>query len=429
MRWRQWGMGLVVAGPVVFFPFSRGYYLFYVLLLGFGLARSRLPALWREWQGVRLAMLATIVPMVVTIAALGLTTGHVEKEWLEKVVIALVAGIMGLAAASLARDRQNADLAAWLIVAAILSWMLDGLQQLATGYSISGQPMVGRLTSYFSHPYKFGFFVSFMALLPAFHFYRRRNGAWLAAGIMAAAGLVVASAGSRFGLLGWLTGLGVLVLCMIRPLPLRLRLAICVGLPLLLAALLAGLYSSNQAFSSRVDQTALALKGMDYQAWNNATSKRLDIWYPAVELAKDNWLLGVGPGQVTEAIKPYLGPDNIYRVKDIKIFHTHQVTLEIWLGAGLLGVAAFLTFYGWLCAWLWRHRARPDLGWACLLVWALVWLPFGTQLDWYASEMVLWSFFMLGLGFGLHAAASAGDAAVAPGAPGAAASPEGRVIV
>lgn len=426
MRWRQWGMGLVVAGPVVFFPFSRGYYLFYVLTLGLGLARIGLPALWREWQGVRLAMLATIVPMVVTIAGLGLTTGHVEMDWLEKVLIALVAGVMGLAAAGLARDRQYAGLASWLIVAAILSWMLDGLQQLATGYSISGQPMVGRLTAYFTHPFKFGFFVSFMVLLPAFFLLRRRHGAWLAAGLMAVAGLVVVSAGSRFGTLGWLAGLGVLVLCMIRPLPLKWRLVICVGLPLLLAVALAGLYASNQAFSARVDQTAVVLQGLDYDRLNAATSMRLDIWYPAVELGKDHWLLGVGPGQVTEAIKPYLGPDNIYRIKDIKIFHTHQVMLEVWLGAGVLGVAAFLAFYGWLCVWLWRHRDRPDLGWACLLVWALVWLPFGTQLDWYASEMVLWSFFMLGLGFGLHAAGET-DAAATPAA--AAASGDGRVIV
>lgn len=417
MRWRQWGMGLMVAGPVVFFPFSRGYYLFYVLILGFGLVRSRLPALWREWQGMRLAILATVIPMLVTIAVLGLTTGHVEKMWLQRVVIALVAGAMGLAAAGLARDPTTAGISEKLIVAAILSWVLDGLWQLATGYSVSGQPMVGRLTAYFSHPYKFGFFVSFMALLPAFYFYRRRHGAWLAAGIMAAAGLVVVSAGSRFGVLGWLTGLGVLVLCMIRPLPLGRRLAICLGLPLLLAALLAGLYASNKPFASRINQTAVVLKSLDYQTVNKATSMRLDIWYPAVELGRNHWLWGVGPGQVTEAIRPYLGMDNIYRIKDIKIFHTHQVVLEIWLGAGLLGVAAFLAFYAWLCAWLWRHRATPDLGWACLLVWVLVWLPFGTQLDWYASEMALWSFYMLGLGFGLHAASSPASVAAATNSP------------
>lgn len=405
MRWQQWGMGLMVAGPVVFFPFSRGYYIFYVLMLAFGLGRSGLAALWRDCQGLRLATLAVIVPMLVVIAALGLTTGQVERLWLEKVVIALVAAVMGMATACLAREQQTATVASWLVVAGILSWMIDGLWQLATGYSVSGQPMLGRLTSYFSSPYKFGFFVSFMALLPVFFFYQRRRGAWLAIVMMAAAGLVAASAGSRFGALGWLAGLGVLALLMIRGLPLWQRLAICLGLPLLLGALLAGLHATNQSFAARMNQTAGVLQGWDYSRVNAASSGRLDIWFPAVELARDHWLWGVGPSQVTDAIKPYLGPDNIYRVKGIKIFHTHQVLLEIWLGAGLLGVAAFLAFYAWLCTWLWRNRDQPGLGWACLLVWALVWLPFGTQLDFYASEMLLWSFYMLGLGFGLDAAA------------------------
>lgn len=429
MRWRQWGMGLMVAGPVVFFPFSRSYYLFYVLILAVGLARAGLPTLWREWQGVRLAMLATVVPMGVTIVALGLTTGQVEKMWLEKLAIALVAAAMGLAAAGLARERATAGLAGGLVVAAILSWVLDGLWQLGMGASLSGQPMVGRLTAYFSNPFKFGFFVSFMALLPAFYLLQRRHWAWLAA-LLVASGLVVVSAGSRFGLLGWLAGLGVLVLCLIRPLPLRWRLAICLGLPLLLGVLLAGLHASNASFAARVDQTAVVLKGLDYDKLNAASSMRLDIWYPGVQLGADHWLLGVGPSQVTKAIAPYLGPDNYYRLHGMNIMHTHQVLLEIWLGTGLLGVAAFLAFYAWLCAWLWRHRARPDLGWACLLVWALVWLPFGTQLDWYASEMLLWSFYLLGLGFGLHAAAAGATPADATDA--AAAGPtaqDGRVII
>jgi O-antigen ligase len=416
MQWRRLGMGLLVAGPVLFFPFSRSYYAFYLFILIAALWRMGLPALWRQSPGLRLACYAVVLPMALAILGVGLGSGHFEAEWFEKLAVAAVAALLGLATAGLARDRDTADTAGWLIVIAILSWMLDGLWQLATGASISGHPVVGRLTSYFTHPAKFGFFVSLMGLLPVFFFYRRRRfGIPLAIAALALTGLMAASSGSRFGLLAYLGGVGVFTLIATRQLRRWRRVVLCLGLPALLGASLAGLYATNDPFATRVNQTAQVLQNRDYRTVNEATSGRLDIWYPAVALGRDHWFWGVGPGQVSEAIRPYLGPDNVYRVTNVKIFHTHQVVLEIWLGAGLIGLLGFLAFYAWLCRWLWQHRGQAGLGWACVLVWALAWLPVGTQLGFYASEMMLWSFFMLGLGFGLQTAGP--DAGARPAAP------------
>ncbi len=404
MNWRYWAAALMLAGPVVAFPFSRGYYAFYVFILVAGLARVGLPSLWKESQGMRLALYSLVLPVFLATIGLVLLQGHVERDWLEKLVVITLAALLGLATAGVARRPWGQPLAGWLLVGAILSWLLDGLWQLATGYSISGQPMLGRLTAYFSHPYKFGFFISFLSLLPVFFLFQRNayRNSWLGTACLLLSGLVVVSAGSRFGMLGWLAGAGVYVLLCIRHWARRHRLAVLLGLPLLLAVTLSGLYAVNDAFAERMQQSLQVMDKHDYQTINQASSGRLDIWYPAVDMLADHWVLGVGPSKISEAIKPYLAPDNVYRVKDIRIFHAHQVVLGVWLGAGLLGILGFLAFYGWVCVWLWRERNQAGLGWACVLVWALAWLPLGTHLDFYASEMLLWSFYMLGLGFGLQ---------------------------
>lgn len=422
MNWRYWATALVLAGPVVAFPFSRAYYAFYVFILIVGLARLGLPALWKESEGMRLAIYSLVLPVFLACIGLALLQGRLERDWLEKLVVIALAALLGLATTGVARRPLGQPLASWLLLGAILSWLLDALWQLATGYSLSGQPMLGRLTAYFSHPYKFGFFISFLSLLPVFFLFQRKGyrGSWLASACLLLSGLVVVSAGSRFGMLGWLAGAGIYVLLCIRSWPRLYRWGLVMGLPLLLAVTVSGLYASNEAFALRMQQSLQVLDKHDYQTINQATSGRLDIWYPAVDLLADNWLLGVGPSKISEAIKPYLAPDNVYRVNDIKVFHAHQVVLGVWLATGLLGLLAFLAFYGWVCVWLWRERSHAGLGWACVLIWVLAWLPVGTHLDFYASEMLLWSFYLLGLGFGLQQLAHSQPDIYQPKAPAAA---------
>lgn len=417
MNWRLGAMALMVAGPVLTFPFSRAYYVFYVLILATALLRCGLPALWRQAPVLRMAVYGLLLPMLLSILALTLVYGHGEKDWWSRLGIMTLAALLGLATMAQARQAQaQGPWLAWLLVAAVGSWVLDGLWQLATGYSLSGQAMIGRLTAYFSHPYKFGFFISFLSFLPVFYLYQRRGyrASWLAVVVLLLSGLVVFSAGSRFGMVSWLLGVGVLALLAIRHWSRWQRWSVILGLPLLLLALLSGLYAVNDAFAQRAQASMLVLQKHDYDTINQASSSRLDIWYPAVSLLQDHWVLGVGPGKISEVIKPYLGDDNIYKKQDIKIFHAHQVVLGVWLGAGLAGVLGFLAFFFWVCRWLWRERAQAGLGWACVMIWVLAWFPLGTHLDFYASEMMLWSFYMLGLGLGLHEAETAAPQSASP---------------
>jgi O-antigen ligase len=405
IAWQTWLRGVVLAGPVMFFPFARAYYIFYVLILGIGLARVGLRNLWREETGLRLAMLLFIVPILLTSLVLTVTTGHVEKVWLEKAAVFILAGLMGLAAAGMTRDRDAGRVAQVLIVAAVLSWLADGSLQLFTGSSIGGRgldsPDGQRLTAYFTHPMKFGFFVGMMALLPAFFLAPKRRGLLMGSAVLVVAGLLTMAGGSRFGLLTFLLGAGLFTVLQSLALPPLQRRLIWVAGPLLVLLAVAVAYKTSAIFEARVEQTAQVLSGLTYDSVNKATSYRLDIWYPTVELAKDHLLFGVGPGQFTEAVKPYLAPDNIYARMGIDIMHTHQVLLETWVTTGLVGLLAFLAFYAWLLREMVRHaNARATMGWAALLVFALMWFPLGTQNNFYASEMTLFSFYLLGIGLG-----------------------------
>lgn len=405
ITWQTWLRGVVLAGPVLFFPFARAYYIFYVLILVIGLGRHGVRTLWREEQGLRLAMLLFIVPIVLTSLVLAATTGQVEKVWLEKTAVFGLAGLMGLGAAGLARDSGASRVAQVLVVVAVISWLLDGSLQLFTGSNIAGRgletPDGPRLTAYFTHPMKFGFFIGMLALLPAFFLAQRRRGLLLGAGVLTLAGLLTMAGGSRFGLLTFLLGAGLFSLLQSLSLPPLQRRLIWITGPLLLLLAIAIAYQTSNVFSVRIEQTAQVLGGLSYDTVNKATSYRLDIWYPTVALARDHLLFGVGPGQFTEAVKPYLAPDNIYARMNIDIMHTHQVMLETWVTTGFVGLLAFLGYYAWLVREMARHaNARASMGWAALLVFALMWFPLGTQNNFYASEMTLFSFYLLGIGFG-----------------------------
>jgi O-antigen ligase len=117
--------------------------------------------------------------------------------------------------------------------------------------------------------------------------------------------------------------------------------------------------------------------------------------------------VGVGPGDLDTAVRPFLQPGNVFI--PLKVFHAHQVLLDVQAAAGIIGLAAFLAFYG--CA-VWRFIRLSAQGislqWAWLLVFLLLWFPVNSHHGFYSSEMVLLTFFVLGLGLATPRAASAG---------------------
>lgn len=420
---------LVLAGPLVLFPFSRAYYIFYVGILAIGLMGPGLRALWRDARSLQYAFYAIALPMLLSIAVLLVTQHGWRPVWAEKVGVVALACLLGLATRSLARDDKVTSAACLIMAVVIGTWVLDGLLQVAQGHSIdcrtheSPCAMEQRLSLYFAGQTKLGYYLGMLVFLPvAWLISQRRVKTALA--LLAGAGFVVMAGGSRFGMLSFLIGcltLSLVATWSARPV---LRLAVLVVVPL--AICLSGVlfYELNPSFQSRVAYTVRLFQGLDYETVNIALSGRLDIWAPLTRMIADHWLIGVGPGDLYEAMLPYIPPENPYAHS--KIFHSHQVILDIGAATGIIGVLAFLAFYGWVVWQFIRASAEGvNVRWAGLLVFLLMWFPVNSAQGFYASELVFLTFYMLGLGF-----RSGGDAVAGP-APGASAGPAstGSVVV
>lgn len=426
---KDWWKALVLAGPMLLFPVARAYYVFYVAIIAWALWEAR-GALLREERAVALAVAAFFLPVLVTFGA-ALVTGGADARWLQRGGAFLLGGLLALGTARLSRDTRIQPVAGALISLAVASWLLDGSLLLATGHSIDcrgGQsPCLTdpRWSLYFSSNSKLSYFVGMMAFLPATWLVGRRR--YLpAAAVLLMGGIVAMAGGSRFAVLSWLVGLAIFGLVAALALGRLAKLAIFVAAPLAIVALGVVFYQVNPAFHVRMASTLSLFSGADYAVANQALSGRLDIWVPTLHMLRDgHWLFGIGPGGLDAAVRPYLQEGNLFA--HIRIFHAHQVLIDILAATGVIGLLAFLAYYGWVARQFLRDRlAQVDLRWGAMLVFLLMWFPLNSAQGFYSSEMVFLTFYILGLGFGFGpAAAGAAEAAPAP-ATGAGA---GKVVV
>lgn len=405
---------LVLAGPFLLFPFSRSFYVFFVAILAWGLIAARGTS-WRQVRAPWLALLAFALPIVWTVLGWTLFKGGPDAGWFSKMGVIFLGSLLALATITLSRDERIHALAGAVISVAVGSWIVDGVLQLATGHSVDCRGELSacftddRVSLYFGDRAKLGYYMGLMVFFPACWLIGQRR---LGAGILVllAGGAVALAGGSRFTMLAFLVGALVLALTLVGQMraSLRLRLLLAAGIPLLGLLLGVAFYGLNPAFQARVANTLVGFQGMDHDAWNQALSGRLDIWEPLLAMVRDNWLFGVGPGTLDAGIRPYLGAGNLFA--DLKIYHAHQVVLDVLAATGLPGLAAFLAFYAWVAREFLRAcRAPIDLRWAALLVFLLMWFPLNSPNGFYASDMMLLTFYVLGLGFGFRPAPAAAD--------------------
>jgi O-antigen ligase len=398
--------GALLASPLVVFPFARSYLIFYAAIILTALVAGRtIPAIRTE-RDLKLGTLLFAGPVLITILALGVKTGNIERVWLEKLSLILVAGWLSFSIAGLSTSPRTRSVASTIVGITILFWVLDGLVQLLFGKDLFGiGPNIRsggeRIGAFFDNPYRYAYFIPFLAALPAFWLLSQQRGRLLGSLALIAGGAVALAGGSRYAMLGYGLLAMVFVFVAARDLPGRQRIALLAGTPIGLSALIALLLLVSPSLRDRIADTLIILDGLDRTTLNLALSHRLDIWEPALALAGDHWLFGAGPSQITTAIKPYLPPDSIYVTQNIDVMHAHQVLIEVLVGTGVIGLFCFIAYYSHLTTVAWRQRdASTTFGWGCLLTFLLMWIPFGSQKDIYGSEQMLLSFYLLGLGFG-----------------------------
>jgi hypothetical protein len=408
---REWARAAVLAGAIVFFPFARSYYLFYLILLVWALKDAGLRRLWREDEGIRFGFYAIGLPILLTSLA-WLFMGGVQKVWLEKFTIVALAALLGLAAAGFARDPATSRRAYLVMSIAILTWLGEGMLQLLMGNDIDCRIVEStcnagqRVSLYFAKKTKIGYYLGIFALVPACWFLVQRR-LMAAIATLVVAGGVVMAAGSRSGMVPWAVGCMVLAFVASAQFG-RLRWLLLLGIAAVVAVMVVLLFHTNAAFHTRAVSSLGLLTGSDYATLNSALSGRLDIWVPLWQVIQQQWLFGVGPEGIDAAVRPLLLPGNGFL--NLKVFHAHQVLLDVQAATGIIGLSAFVAFYGWVALRFIRLSAQGiSLQWAWLLVFLLLWFPVNSHHGFYSSELVLLTFFVLGLGLATPRDAAGGN--------------------
>ena len=89
---------------------------------------------------------------------------------------------------------------------------------------------------------------------------------------------------------------------------------------------------------------------------SNSTSIRVGIYQCSVSILKDNWLFGLGIGDVQEELNNcYLETSDIlYKDK----YNSHNQYLSIWLGTGILGIILLLNllYANFRIAWIYYDK-------------------------------------------------------------------------
>jgi O-antigen ligase len=162
---------------------------------------------------------------------------------------------------------------------------------------------------------------------------RRRAVAWLVAALGFALTYV------RGAWLGFFAGVAVL-LGLLR----RARTVLALGFVVLVVGLLLLLPGVRKRAETMADPS-------DPTAYD-----RVLMWRSGLAMARDHWLLGVGPGQVKRLYPAYARPEATHRTRS----HLHDTPLQILVERGVIGLAAWTAiFAAFFAAGLRTVRALP----------------------------------------------------------------------
>lgn len=380
---------LALVGAVgLLLPFGRWAEL--PILIGAALgvvACARWRELWRH-AAVRALLLAT---GAYTLAALCSAPDAVapEKTWVTAWgalrFVAFGLGVMALCQRARADGVAGSTLArAVALVAAIpvLIWVLDGLVQALTGYSLGGTLDADRLSGIFgADDLKLGPLLSVLAPLLLWPALRAKR--WQLALLGLGVCVVVLLAGARAG---WVSlGLVALLLSWRLARGSWRRMAQLLGaLMLVVAVIAASAYALSEHFRARVDRTLLAGAGQ----LDTALAGRLPIWETAQRMSVAHPVNGVGVRGFRHAYPDYAdaGDPWVDPQQHTGAAHAHQLILELLTETGVQGLVLWMIAAAVMLG-LWRRTIpgpEAQAPWIALLV--LV-FPLNTHLAFYSSFM------------------------------------------
>ena len=131
---------------------------------------------------------------------------------------------------------------------------------------------------------------------------------------------------------------------------------------------------------------------------DEATAYRLTLWRTGARIFVDHWLTGIGPRGFRHVYAEYAQADDFW-IKRIGKgqTHPHQFLLEIAVETGVIGLLAFVLFYGRL----WRllcSRSEGGVAPLWLLSALVAWLPLNAHLAFYGAYWSTLAWLVLAMG-------------------------------
>jgi putative inorganic carbon (hco3(-)) transporter len=296
-------------------------------------------------------------------------------------------------------------------------WTIDGIIQWRAGANIFGQPYDGvNLTGMFHPKRVIGLLIAplFPVMLEtAWREWQRHRAigatCWVVVAMMP---LVVLLGGSRTS---WMM-LGIAIACWAayRYLLSSWRyktIALIAGMVAIVA--MVPLVPKLPGMESRIEQTKRLLSD-DYHELYEATSGRLIVWRIAAEIARDHWLIGVGPRGYRFAYPEYDEDNRQWITVDPEtgletgMTHPHLTALEVMVETGAVGLVGFAIFWVLLARAVFKRGNEDAWPWAMTVL--IAFFPLNMHMAIYATY---WSHYCWWLVMIMAAMLASGGAASA----------------
>jgi len=267
------------------------------------------------------------------------------------------------------------------IAAIVVLWVVDGIVQALTGWSLGGFASADRLSGVFgADNLKLGLVLASLAPFPLIAAAKRFGAmGWLL--LAAALGVVVLLAGARAA---WLTLALVLAISAWQLFGAKRAIALMGAGGLVVFALS---MAFSEKFQDRVERTGAVLDGGS-DGLNFALSGRLSIWATAIDMSLAHPINGVGVRGFRDAYTTYAAKDDPWLVdpEHHAGFHAHQIVLEVLSETGFVGLMLWLggAALAWR-AWRFATPAARDRARAPALALLATVFPLNTHLAFYST--------------------------------------------
>ncbi len=186
--------------------------------------------------------------------------------------------------------------------------------------------LYGRSSGLFDNPNHLGIFLSIVFIIGIYFLLVNKNKFLIFGNIIIFLGIIVS--GSRSAFIGFMLGNLLLLYYLnkykIKKINIRM-------VPFFFVSLIVGVILVSMNQFSRIKLMAIALFEGNFEL---ATGYRATIWINAIELFKENWLLGIGNGNFQESIVTLLGESR----------GIHSLYFSLLVENGIVGVVLFMSF-------------------------------------------------------------------------------------